>query len=80
MLELINATEEQDKLINGGVAPWYYEELAKIYRKNKNTPQEVAILERFARQRHAAGVKPPKLLERLEKAKLLMGKNGVSHL
>ena len=74
LLELINATEEEDKSRNWGVAPWYYEELAKLYRKNKNFTQEVAILERFARQTHGNGVKPKKLLERLEKAKLVLNK------
>jgi hypothetical protein len=60
-----------------GVAPWYYEELAKVYRKNKNYVQEVSILERFAKQKHGVGVKPKKLLERLEKAKLLLNKSEV---
>ena len=54
------------------VAPWYYEELAKIYRKQKNYTEEVAILERFAIQKHAPGAKPAKLLERLEKARQLV--------
>lgn len=74
LLELINATEEEDKSRNWGVAPAYYEELAKLYRKNKNLTQEVAILERFAKQTHGNGVKSKKLLERLEKAKLLLNK------
>lgn len=74
LLELINATEEEDKSRNWGVAPAYYEELAKLYRKNKNFTQEVAILERFAKQTHGNGAKPKKLLERLEKAKLLLNK------
>jgi hypothetical protein len=79
LLELINATEEQDKERNLGVGPWYYEELAKIYRKSKNFTQEVFILERYARQVHGGGVKPPKLLERLEKAKLLLNKSEASN-
>jgi hypothetical protein len=74
LLELINATEEEDKSRNWGVAPMYYEELAKLYRKNKNFTQEIAILERFAKKTHGNGVKPKKLLERLEKAKLLLNK------
>jgi len=74
LLELINATEEEGKSRNWGVAPAYYEELAKLYRKNKNFTQEVAILERFAKQTHGNGAKPKKLLERLEEAKLLLNK------
>ena len=32
----------------------------------------MAIVERFAKQKHAPGVKPKKLLERLEKARTLL--------
>jgi hypothetical protein len=78
LLELISATEQEDKMKKLGVAPWYYEELAKVYRKNKNYAQEVSILTRFAKQRHGAGVKPKQLLERLEKAKLLFSKSKPS--
>lgn len=53
----------------GGVAPWYYEHAAVIYRKLKRHGDEIAVLERFAAQQHAPGTKPPQLLERLAKAK-----------
>lgn len=53
----------------GGVAPWYYEQAAIIYRKLKRFDDEIAVLERFASQPHAPGVSPPELLQRLEKAK-----------
>jgi hypothetical protein len=66
LLALISATESDSMF---GVAPWYYEKLAIIYRKKKDLNAEIGILERFARQKHAAGVKPPKLLARLEKLK-----------
>ena len=79
LLELINATEQEDRMEKLGEAPWYYGELAKIYRKNKNYAQEVSILERFAKQRHGVGVTPKKLLERLEKAKLLLNKGEAPH-
>ncbi|MCG2739400.1 MAG: hypothetical protein L6300_04085, partial [Syntrophaceae bacterium] len=71
LLELVTATESESVIECWGVAPWYYEELAKTYRKQKVYAKEVAILERFARQKHAPGVKPPQLLERLKKAKEL---------
>jgi DUF1680 family protein len=77
LLELISATEQENKVGKLGVAPWYYEELAKVYRKNKNYVQEVSILKRFAKQKHGVGVKPKKLLERLGKAKLLLNKSEV---
>jgi hypothetical protein len=71
LLELVEAVEQVDKKEKCGVAPWYYEELAKIYRKWKDYDREVAVLERFAKQRHGRGVGPKKLIERLEKAKVL---------
>ncbi|MEM4204616.1 MAG: hypothetical protein QXS54_11155 [Candidatus Methanomethylicaceae archaeon] len=72
LLELVNATEAEAKADNSGVAPWYYEELAKIYRRRKDYQKEVAILERYANQKHAPGVKPAQLLKRLAKAKELL--------
>ncbi len=72
LLELVTATEAEDKVDKRGVAPWYYEELAKIYRKQKDYAREVSILERFAAQRHAPGAKPPQLMERLEKVRVLL--------
>lgn len=71
LLRLIVAMEDACKKNNEGVGPWYYNELAKIYRKNKEYQKEVAILELFTRQKHARGVGPKKLLERLEKAREL---------
>ena len=66
LLALVDATESDSKY---GVAPWYYEKLAIIYRKKQDRNAEIEILERFARQKHAAGVRTPKLLARLEKLK-----------
>jgi len=67
--ELVDATEAEDATERWGVAPWYYEQLAISYRKSGDVRGEIEILERFARQQHAGGVMPPKLLERLEKAR-----------
>ncbi len=53
----------------GGVAPWYYEQAAIVYRKLKQFDDEIAVLERFAAQQHAPGVSPPQLLKRLKMAK-----------
>jgi hypothetical protein len=47
------------------VAPWYYEQLANLYQRAGRADAERATLERFARQRHAQGVKPAQLLARL---------------
>jgi len=76
LLCLVDAVEAEAKAEGWGVAPWYYEQLAIIYRKRKDYQAEVAILERFARQRRAPGVKPPVLLERLAKARELLAKYG----
>ena len=74
LLQLVEATEKEDKVNRWGVAPWYYEQLAIIYRRAKDYASEVALLERFTRQRHGPGVTPPKLLQRLEKARALAEK------
>ena len=58
----------------GGVAPWYYEQLAILYRKEKQYAKEVEILERYSSQPKALGVGPKKLAERLIKARELMEK------
>lgn len=70
LLTLVDATEKEAKKA-GGVAPWYYEKLAVIYRKQKRYEDEVAILERFERQPKSAGALPKKLAERLIKTRLL---------
>ena len=69
LLELVDATEAEARAGSSGVAPWYYEQLAILYRKRGSREKEVAILERYAVQQHAPGASPPKLLARLEKAK-----------
>ena len=69
LIELVKATENEAHHNNYGVAPWYYERLAIIYRKKKDIESEIGILKRFADQRHAPGATPPKLLVRLTKLK-----------
>ena len=64
---MVNATENEAHENNCGAAPWYYESLANVNRKQKDTKSEIRILERFADQKHAPGATPPKLLARLEK-------------
>ena len=64
ILEFCMQTEEAH---GGNVAPWFYEQAAIIHRKNQNKPAELEVLRRFARQPHAPGATPPKLLLRLSK-------------
>jgi len=71
LLELLEVVEAEAAAKNWGVAPWYYEQLAIIYRKRKDPRAEVAVLERYAAAPHAPGAGPGKLHERLEKARQL---------
>ena len=78
LLESVNATEKESKFAGEGwgVAPWYYEQLAILYRKEKQYKNEVEILERYENQPKAPGVGPEKLAARLVKAKELWVKLG----
>jgi len=69
LIGLVDAVEAESEKNGWGVAPWYYEQLAIVYRKQKRPLEELAILERYAAQRHAPGAKPAKLMERLEKVR-----------
>ena len=76
LMRLIEATEAEDRSQRMGVAPWYYEQLAVIYHKQKRTDDEIGVLERFAKQRHAPGMGPAKLLSRLDKLKSRLNDQG----
>lgn len=76
LLKAVNATENESKEFEGwGLAPWYYEQLAIIYRKEKMYHKEVQILERYVNQKHTQATKELKLFERVDKAKKLLEKN-----
>lgn len=64
LLQLIRAVEEEAEAENWIVAPWYYEQLVIIYRKQKAEAKELDILKRFASQKHEE--KHP-LLDRLRR-------------
>ena len=68
-LKLVDRTEADPESQFYGVAPGYYERAAIIFRKLGQHDREVAILERFAARKHAPGVMPAVLLERLQKLK-----------
>lgn len=74
LLQAIESTEKESDFAGEGwgVAPWYYEQLAIIYRREKEYQKEVEILERYAAQPKSPGVGPQKLAERLAKAKELL--------
>ena len=69
LLELVDATEADSRANGWGVAPWYFERLAIIYRSQKRLEDEVKILERYERQQKAPGSMPAKLATRLRRAK-----------
>ena len=73
LLHLVDATEAECALQGLGVAPWYYGRLAIIYRQQRRAEDELAILERFARQQHSPGAKSRELLKRLEKCRTASG-------
>ena len=75
LLQEVEREEVEDKNRQWGVAPYFYNQLAIIYRKQKDYTKEVDILERFAKKKHAPGVMPAKLMERLKKAKYLKKKH-----
>ena len=69
LLEIVDATESESRAEGFRVAPAAYETLAVICRQRKDRAAEIAILERFAHQKHAPGATPPRLLERLARLK-----------
>lgn len=71
LLKLVAATESESKESEraSGVAPWYYEQLAIVYRKEKRYADELAILERYENQPKAPGTGPEKLAKRLKQAR-----------
>lgn len=74
LIKLVDATESEARAAGEGrgVAPWYYEQLAIIYRKEKRFNDEVSILERYDAQPKAPGVGPSKLAARLSKVRELV--------
>lgn len=69
LLEIVDATEVEARSEGWGVAPWYYEQLAIIYRKAHDYDREVAIMERYRDQPKAPGARPKALEARLAKAR-----------
>jgi len=48
LLALVEATENEARVNRWCVAPWYYDQLAIIYRRTKQPEKELQILERYA--------------------------------
>lgn len=77
LFTFLDAEEKRAKRSREGVAPWFYERLAVIYRKQKKYADEVAILERFERQTESVGALREKLASRLIKARQLRDRSGI---
>lgn len=76
LLRLVDALEAESKVAGPDwpIAPWYYEQLAVIYRKEKQYQNEAAIIERYIAQFRWKNEAPmPALVARLEKARALLG-------
>ena len=72
--QLVEATQAESRAAGAGwgVAPWYYEQLAIIYRKERRYADEVEILLRYNKQPKAPGAGLSKLAARLDKARQLL--------
>jgi type I site-specific restriction-modification system R (restriction) subunit len=81
LLILVDKTEKEAKKAGKGygVAPWFYEQLAIIYRKEKRYEDEVEILERFEKQPKSPGSLPKMLAERLREAKQLLNNTATNN-
>jgi len=71
LLKATAAMEAEARQHGWGVEPWYYDRLAWLYRRREAWREEIAILERFARNKHKRGYSwaGRKLLKRLEKSR-----------
>jgi len=73
LLEEVDRQEVESRQTGFGVAPWYYEQLAIVYRKLGKRGDELAVLERYDRQIKAPGATPAVLKARLEKVRARQG-------
>lgn len=69
LTEEIERQEDESRRTNLGVAPWYYEQLAIVFRKLGRDHDELDVLERYDRQIKAPGAAPAVLKARLEKVR-----------
>ncbi len=76
LLKLVDQVEGESERTGLGVAPWYYEQLAILFRKQNRFPEEVMILERFERQRKAPGASVQKLIDRLTRLRQSTTQDG----
>lgn len=78
LVRLIDAAEAEARVKGGDwfAPPWYYQQLAIVYRKEKRYEDEVVILERFAAQVEHLGSDLSYNRARIEKARDLQRKSS----
>jgi len=59
-----------------GTAPWYYEELCRIYRVQKEYGKEVKVLEAYLKREKAPGTRRGHLYDQLKEARRLVSSFG----
>jgi hypothetical protein len=72
LLTLVDAIEAEAHARQWPVAPWYYQELAVLYRKRKDYAAELAVIERYKHQPHGADSPDDDLLKREAQARELL--------
>ena len=77
LLHLLKAVEEEAAAEKHTPAPWYYEQLEIVYRKQKRYEDEISVIGRHRTQLRLFGFDAePEELARLEKAVTLRGKRS----
>ena len=74
--ELVEASETQHEEAGGGVCPWYYEQLARVYHEAERYVDELSILQRFASQTHPKHPSSARVLAMLQDARGAAVKRG----
>lgn len=78
LCKLAGAVEQESKVADSYPAPWYFKQLAILFRKEKRYDEEIAILEKYISLAAQTDGAPEDIKKRLEKAKALKGKHDAS--
>jgi hypothetical protein len=64
LIQIIEIMEKNALETGNGVAPWYYEKLASVYRTTKQKDKQISTIIRFLIQPKARGASPRKIYEK----------------
>jgi hypothetical protein len=79
LLALVDTVEQEARANQWAVAPWYYDQLAIIFRKTKEPEKELEILDRYASWWRAEnGPLPSATAIAIDKARKRLGKAPAS--